>query len=112
MKKKEKIVPLNKINIGGHKILVELVVDPFAGTERTVGDFTFENLTIRVANDIRWDLMASTVLHEVIHVIDRLNALGLKEDQVGPLAQGLYQTLRDNPTLVAAIMKWDEKTNG
>ena len=43
----------------------------------------------------------ATLLHEVIHGIDELYNIGLKEKQVEKLGNALYMLIRDNPDMFA-----------
>lgn len=102
---------LEQVRILGHQYDITYEPDKFGSTQqhgRTYGCLDDYNMKIVLENGCRPDLMASTLLHEIIHAIDLLNCLGLKEDQVAPLSQGLYQVIRDNPKVVAAIMKWEK----
>jgi hypothetical protein len=54
-------------------------------------------LRLKFAGDnISESNIAETFLHEIIHVIDHKFNLGLKEDSVYKLSQGLFAVIRDN----------------
>jgi hypothetical protein len=46
-----------------------------------------------------------TGLHEVIHAVDEILSIGLKEKQVHQLAAGLIAVLKHNPEFIAWLMK-------
>lgn len=41
----------------------------------------------------------STLLHELVHAMDEIYNIGLKEKQVGKLGNALYMLQKDNPEL-------------
>ena len=45
------------------------------------------------------DTQKCTLVHEILHGIDEMYKLGLKESQVEQLAKGLYQMIKDNPDM-------------
>lgn len=62
-------------------------------------DYIEQKITLnRAAKD---EQAEATLLHEVIHGIDELYNIGLKEKQVEKLAVGLYMLIRDNPEMFA-----------
>jgi hypothetical protein len=46
-----------------------------------------------------------TVLHEVLHFLERALRTELEEEQLGRMGRGLFAVLRDNPALVAWLME-------
>ena len=66
-----------------------------------------KNLKIRINHDNPISRQQLTLLHELIHAIDVEvfdgdDPISLKETQVKALAMGLYQVMRQNPSLI----KW------
>jgi hypothetical protein len=60
---------------------------------------------IAVRNDLHLDEQKDTLLHEVLHMIDLQNDTNLHEVQVRLTATDLMGWMRDNPDIVAWIMK-------
>lgn len=56
---------------------------------------------ILLRSDVAFDEQADTLMHEVIHAIDYVLSLGLKEEQVHRLAAGICAVLADNGQLTA-----------
>lgn len=52
---------------------------------------------ILLRSGIKGQMAADTLLHEVIHAIEAIYALDLKEEQVRLVATGLTQVFQDNP---------------
>jgi hypothetical protein len=84
-----------KLRVLGHNILVERVKVGFT-TTTVQGEYDSEQGIISVRMGMEPSIEEATVLHEVIHVIDVALDLGLSEDQVVGVAQGLFQFLADN----------------
>jgi transketolase C-terminal domain/subunit len=55
--------------------------------------------TITLDADLSHEQKCATLLHECIHAMDDVYAIGLSEEQVVKLGTGLYLMLRDNPEL-------------
>lgn len=90
----------SKVKIGPHKYTV-------SQNKEADGDNNFMGTTnnnlckisVRLELDgekVPESQIAETFLHEIIHVIDLLYDLELKENQIGALAVGLLTTIRDN----------------
>jgi hypothetical protein len=52
--------------------------------------------TVKLCEGMPPDIAEQTLLHEIIHLIDRNLAIGLKENQVISLAAGLYSVIKEN----------------
>ena len=59
--------------------------------------------TIRIRADLEASVHQATLLHEIIHMIDHYLDLQLTEEMVSGVAQGLFATIRDNPTFLEQI---------
>lgn len=53
--------------------------------------------TIDIDPQYSWNQQKCTLIHEVIHGLDDLYGIGLKEKQVERLGIALYQFIEDNP---------------
>jgi hypothetical protein len=58
-----------------------------------------DQMRVSVLAGMPHDIQSSTVLHEVIHVIDKLFQLDLTETDVDCLAISMYSLLKENPAL-------------
>ena len=61
-----------------------------------LGHINYLTQTIELRSDAGPDDKRVTLLHEILHGIDDVYELKLKERQVDLLAKALYQLLRDN----------------
>lgn len=65
---------------------------------RAWGEYDFESQIVRIRAGQQPHFEADTVLHELIHAIDDVMQLNMKERQVHCLASGLIALFKDNPT--------------
>ena len=55
--------------------------------------------TIVIDQDLSHEQKCATLIHECIHAMDDVFAIGLEESQVVKLGSAIYMMLRDNPEL-------------
>lgn len=90
----------SKVKIGPHKYSVSLNKE--ADGDNTYMGTTNNNLckiSVRLELDgekVPESQVTETFLHEILHVIDLLYDLDLKENQIGALAVGILTIIRDN----------------
>jgi hypothetical protein len=65
-----------------------------------IGQARIDEQKIRIAEGLSDQCDRSTLLHEVLHFLDRCLKLGLSEEDVARLEAGLNQVLNDNPKFV------------
>lgn len=63
------------------------------------GEVDYVTQTITLNSAASEEQSKSTVLHEVVHALDELYIIGLKEKQVEKLGVALYMFIRDNPEM-------------
>lgn len=76
-------------------------VGPFryeVSTEQSIrkglaAEFNYEQLTIRISKTCQSGTRPATLLHEIIHAVDKVFSADLKERQIEVLAHGLAQAL-------------------
>lgn len=95
-KERQKNCPFNeeediKIKIGGLDYKVE-VVEGLAD----YGSTNFSTQTILLANEQTEDMLVSSLLHEIIEVINQHNDLGLAHQTIQTIEANLFQVLKDN----------------
>ena len=56
-----------------------------------------ERIIINSAGSV--EQQKSTLLHEIVHGLDELYGIGLKEDQVEKLGTAMYMLVKDNPEM-------------
>ena len=56
-------------------------------------EFSYEQLTIKISKTCQSGTQPATLLHEIIHAVDKVFSADLKERQVEVLAHGLAQAL-------------------
>jgi hypothetical protein len=92
---------LPTIQIGGHKYKVTLTeAYSVSSDEMRIGDHCPVTLEVRVATQTadggkrELSVLEATYLHEILHAVDAVYDCELTEDNIEPLAEGLYQVLK------------------
>jgi len=75
-------------------------IDP----ENSVGRASFVEQRMELIKDCTDTMKENILLHEIIHIIDRMCDCGLTESQVGTIATGLLTVLRENNLLALEAM--------
>ena len=88
--------PITSLKILGHVVTITRVPASFI-LSSNIGESDSGQGTIKIVDGLEKSVYEATLLHETFHIIDKHLDLGLTEDQVSGLAQGLFQVLRDNP---------------
>jgi Zn-dependent peptidase ImmA (M78 family) len=99
---------VHKLNILGKKVRIFWSKDTSKNPllrSNAVGLTHKSHAEIYIAVNQSKDQVKDTLLHEVIHVIDRDLELKFDEDQVHRLACGLYQTLKENKNFTRWLIK-------
>jgi len=94
-----------RIKIGGHWLKIEFQDRPTKAYDKAGSANSFSNLIIlnvELSPSKRW----SCLLHEIIHELNWQLNLGLEEDQISGIAEGLFQVLTDNE-----LWRWQEDEN-
>ncbi len=93
--------PPSTIDILGKKFTVKLL-GPDDDNDGHM-DLSTQEIGIRLqpAKEYNQD----TGLHEVIHAVDEILSIGLKEKQVHQMAAGLIAVLKHNPDFIAWLLK-------
>ncbi len=73
--------------------------------EPGLGRYQEGSLDIYIAQGQVLDQEQDTLLHELFHLIDDLQDIGLTEEQVVKLTTGWQASLKDNPKLVDYLLK-------
>jgi len=92
-----------KIKIGGHWFKVEFQDRLTKAYDKAGSANSFSNLIIlnaELSSSKRW----SCLLHEIIHELNWQLDLGLEENQIAGIAEGLFQVLTDN-----GLWKWQKE---
>lgn len=63
------------------------------------GQINYLEQTITLSNASSLEQKKATLIHEIVHGIDELYGIGLKEKQVEKLGNALYVLIRDNPEM-------------
>lgn len=96
------LMPPRTITVSGFPYNVAVVEK--IDNEGTLGRVVYESLQIEVLKDQHPISHRDTVLHEVIHAIDRTTQLDLTERQVYVLAGQILDSLRRNPDFTAWLV--------
>lgn len=95
--------PPLKIDILGKKFTVK-ILGP-SDEDYNDGHMNLANQEIGIRLQPANDYNQDTGLHEVIHAVDEILCIGLKEKQVHQLAAGLIAVLKHNPDFIAWLLK-------
>jgi hypothetical protein len=87
----------DKVKICGYEYAVEFKETVTLDAKECFGTHSFNNLKISLSDQFPQQIQDATFLHEVIHAIDYTHSIGLKEEVVAKLANGLYAFIKDNP---------------
>ena len=72
-----------------------------------MGRCSILQLEIQINKHLPPHLQSSTLIHEIIHMIADLGSVELTEQSVDALALGMYSFIKENPKLVAKLIKGD-----
>lgn len=91
----------NSITLSGHKIKIVYKDKLDSEGVPCIGLAFLSQDRIELARTIEGvplsqDQLGCAFLHEVLHMVSTLHAIGLKEKKVSQLELGLYQFLKDN----------------
>jgi len=84
---------------------VEIKASDTLRDEDTCGQYNKKETVCRYDPAMAPQMQRRTVLHELLHTIEHLQALKLKEREVVALETGLFSLLKDNPELVAWLLE-------
>jgi len=70
--------------------------DPGLWSDNGMGRCYVPDQVIRINSGMHTETQKSTLLHEILHVIDDCCGLGLTEQQINGLETGLYSVFKDN----------------
>ena len=83
---------MNKLNICGTNFTMKRVSDLHTDNGALDGQITYDDSIICINSKIKdTDRVAEVLMHEVIHGIDQSLHIGLSEDNVQRMANGLHQ---------------------
>ncbi|WP_422445979.1 hypothetical protein [Thermoanaerobacterium sp. DL9XJH110] len=88
----------DKVKIGYKDIKVlKTDGDVIDGTTLCYGVIRHNDCIIEISTKYADDVQKCALIHEIIHGIDDIFNIDLREEQVDQLAKGLYQVIKDNP---------------
>lgn len=93
-----------RIEILDHEIDVD-VEAPDLWKEGTMGLAQLTASTIKVRSDMKPDLIQSTFLHEILHIIEQLGGLEVEHSTIDAFAIGLHSLFKNNPNVLEDIIK-------
>ena len=93
-----------KVKVLGQTFSISYVQgDPLEDDD--LGECSVDKLTVSVRDGLPPEKEKLVVVHELIHAIEDVLGLKLKESQVEGLETGLYALIRDNPSLISYLRK-------
>lgn len=69
------------------------------GNQDLCGQIQYLSQQILLNSEMSEELKKATLLHELVHGLDEMYNIGLKEKQVDKLGNALYMLIRDNPEM-------------
>ena len=69
------------------------------GANDLYGQIDYNSETISLRSDSSEEQKRATLVHEMVHALDEIFIIGLKEKQVEKLGNALYALIRDNPEI-------------
>lgn len=84
------------MKILGKKFTIEFVQESAFSDENTLGRCIWAKNLIQLRAEMPQDTMNEILLHETIHAIDGMLALGMDENQVASLSTALYAVFAEN----------------
>jgi len=73
--------------------------------ENDLGECSVDSLTISVRDGLPPEKERLVLIHELVHAIEDVLGLKLKEKQVEGLETGIYALIRDNPSLLRYLRR-------
>ena len=87
------------VKIGYKDYAIEQLNNLDDGSVLLYGQIHYNKEVIELQKTYTHNQKLCTLIHEIIHGVDDMNDIGLKENQVIKLAKGLYQVIKDNPEM-------------
>ena len=89
----------DKVKVGHRDYLVEMVPQLDDGSRELYGECRYDDEVIRLCTRYPTNQQKCTLIHELIHAVDEMYHVGLSEKQVIRLGKGIYQVIKDNPSM-------------
>lgn len=80
-----------------------IVLDDTLSETGQMGRASLRKCTIKLNSDMVKDALASTLLHELVHMIADINSMDLKEQDVDNIASGFLSLLKDNKDILEGL---------
>jgi len=97
---------INSLKIGAIHYTVKYVHDLRRDGQKLDGQIQHSDTKISLDADMNSQATVQVLLHETIHAIFlQIGRQNISEGVVDALAYGVYQVLRDNPTLAREMLK-------
>ena len=92
------VTDVSPVYVAGFTIPIEIETHPLQVAHQ-LGQYLGDEPRIIIRGDVPPQMMAETVLHEVLHAIGGLylESQEISEHMISMLAQGLLQVIQDNP---------------
>lgn len=103
VRKRVALRPVNALVVGKTYRIQYVKGQPLA--EDDMGECDDENQLISVCEGLPLGNEQDTVLHELIHALDKQFTIKLKESQVATLATALLVFLKDNPKVFSYLKR-------
>lgn len=108
-----KIKDLTTVKVGGFDVSIEDQTEQLQYLQ-VFASFQGSKMNIGLRTGDAPQMLAQSLLHEIIHAIESVYLEGdeLSERQLSALAQGLFQVFRDNSEVMATIVAANGEEDG
>jgi hypothetical protein len=84
---------------------IKLRVEDSNGWSENLGRSSYSVGEILLLSEMSQDTKCCTLVHELIHIIDRINDTSLTEQQVSIIAVGIHSFIKNNQSLIQNMYK-------
>ena len=89
------------INLLNHKI--DIILDDTLTEVGHLGRASLRRCEIKINGDMAKDAQASTLLHELVHIIADASSVQLSEQEVDSMGLGFLSLLKDNDDILEGL---------
>lgn len=100
---KNTTLDIKSVRVGGRDFKIKLLPSVEVGDGECVGQAFVHRGTVKICKELPADTQASTLLHEILEIINNDFELRLEHQQISTLEASLYGVLRNNPELLKEL---------
>jgi hypothetical protein len=84
---------------------IKLRIEDSNGWSENLGRSNYSRGEILILSSMSQDSKCCTLIHELIHIIDRINDVSLTEQKVSIIAVGIHSFIKNNQLLIQSMYK-------